>query len=54
MTMEMLANNWEDFVESLNGVPVTIQDVVDFCNMYATSYEEYNYIYELIADSMDF
>lgn len=29
------------------------ENINDFCNIYATSYEEYMYIYELLMDSVE-
>lgn len=29
------------------------ENINNFCNIYATSYEEYMYIYELLTDSVE-
>ena len=29
------------------------ENINDFCNIYATSYEEYMYIYELLMDGVE-
>ena len=52
MTIEELAKNIviyfidedHDFTE---------ENINNFCNIYATSYEEYMYIYELLMDSVE-
>ena len=31
----------------------TEENINNFCNIYATSYEEYMYIYELLMDSVE-
>lgn len=53
MIMKKIAADWAEFVEELNGCPVTLDDVSRFCREHATSYEEFNAMYELLADQVD-
>ncbi len=50
MTLEEFVNAWINFVEGKNGAPISKYDVNDFCNIYATSYEEYTAMWELLAE----
>lgn len=53
MTMNELSIAWSDFVEGLNGCPITASDVMDFCAENAATYEEYNAIYELLENQIE-
>lgn len=54
MSMEEIVKAWEEFVEKgLNGCPVTGEAVNDFCNIYATSYEEYMALWELLSEMVE-
>lgn len=50
MRMNELATLWADWTESHD---ITEESINDFCNYYATSYEEYMAIYELLMDSLN-
>lgn len=49
MTMSEVATLWEEWLEDHE---YTRESVIDFCNIYATSYEEYVALYELLADGL--
>lgn len=49
MTMEELEDRWMNYMVALDKV-ISKEDVNDFCNRYATSYEEYMTIYEMLID----
>jgi hypothetical protein len=50
MTMNEIAIAWEEWLENHE---YTSESVNDFCNIYATSYEEYTALYELLADALE-
>ena len=50
MTMEELAKNIVIYFNDEDH-DFTEENINNFCNIYATSYEEYMYIYELLMDS---
>lgn len=50
MTMNEVAILWEEWLEDHE---YTSESVNDFCNIYATSYEEYMALYELLADALE-
>ena len=52
MTMEELAKNIVTYFND-EGHDFTEENINNFCNIYATSYEEYMYIYELLMDSVE-
>lgn len=52
-TMNELSLAWSDFVEGLNGCPITTSDVMDFCAENAATYEEYNAMYELLENQIE-
>lgn len=49
MTMEELEDRWLNYMVALDKV-ISKEDVNVFCNRYATSYEEYMAIYEMLID----
>jgi len=50
MTMEELAIAWAAWFDMYGA---TEESINNFCNIYATSYEEYMAIYELLADELE-
>lgn len=52
MTMEELAKNIVIYFNDEDN-DFTEENINNFCNIYATSYEEYMYIYELLMDSVE-
>lgn len=50
MTMSEVAILWEEWLEDHE---YTSESVIDFCNIYATSYEEYMALYELLTDALE-
>ena len=52
MTMEELAKNIAIYFNDEDH-DFTEENINNFCNIYATSYEEYMYIYELLMDSVE-
>ena len=52
MTMEELAKNTVIYFNDEDH-DFTEENINNFCNIYATSYEEYMYIYELLMDSVE-
>ena len=52
MTMEELAKNIVIYFNDEDH-DFTEENINNFCNIYATSYEEYMYIYELLMDSVE-
>ena len=51
MTMEELAKNIVIYFND-EGHGFTEENIISFCNIYVTNYEEYMYIYELLMISM--
>lgn len=51
MTMEELVIAWENWLS--NHDMIDEESINDFCNIHATSYEEYMAIYELLADMLE-
>lgn len=51
MTINELSMLWADWMENYG---ITEKSINDFCNYYATSYEEYMAFYELLTDTLDF
>lgn len=49
MAMSEVAYLWNEWLENHEYTP---ESVSDFCNIYATSYEEYVALYELLADGL--
>lgn len=49
MTMEELATAWENW---LDNNPLDEESINNFCNIYATNYEEYMTIYELLMSML--
>lgn len=49
MTMEELKDRWMNWMAMEDRV-MTMEDVNNFCNQYATSYEEYMAIWEILED----
>ena len=49
MAMNEVAYLWNEWLENHE---YTSESVIDFCNIYATSYEEYVALYELLADGL--
>ena len=52
MTIEELTNNSVIYFNDEDH-DFTEENINNFCNIYATSYEEYMYIYELLMDSVE-
>ena len=52
MTKAELAKNIVIYFND-EGHDFTEENINNFCNIYATSYEEYMYIYELLMDSVE-
>lgn len=52
MTMEELVKNIAIYFNDEDH-DFTEENINNFCNIYATSYEEYMYIYELLMDSVE-
>ena len=52
MTIEELAKNIVIYFNDEDR-DFTEENINNFCNIYATSYEEYMYIYELLMDSVE-
>ena len=52
MTMEELVKNITIYFNDEDH-DFTEENINNFCNIYATSYEEYMYIYELLMDSVE-
>lgn len=50
MTMSDLAIAWAEWYEQYGASGESINN---FCNMYATSYEEYNALWELLAEMQE-
>ena len=50
MTMNGIAILWEEWMESHDYTPDSVRD---FCNTYATSFEEYTALYELLTDGLE-
>lgn len=50
MTMEELATTWEAW---LNLYGATEESINDFCDIYASNYEEYMAIYEFLAEELE-
>lgn len=49
MTMNEVSILWEEWLEDYGYTP---ESVNDFCNTYATSFEEYMALYELLTEGM--
>lgn len=49
MTMSEIAILWEEWLEDHDYTP---ESANDFCNTYATSYEENTALYELLTEGM--
>ena len=52
MTIEELTDNMLTYF-IIEDHDFTEENINNFCNIYATSYEEYMYIYELLMDSVE-
>ena len=52
MTMEELVKNIAIYFNDEDH-DFTEENINNFCNIYATSYEEYMYIYELLMDNVE-
>ena len=50
MTMKELAEKWVRWAE---GHGTDKDSINDFCNIYATSYEEYMTLWELLTDNLE-
>lgn len=50
MTMTELRINWANWVETHD---INLDSINDFCNIYATSYEEYMSLWELLTDNLE-
>lgn len=53
MNLNELNNKVAEWYESLNGCEPTTEDINDFCNMNATSYEEYMTLWHIMSDSFE-
>lgn len=49
MKMNEVAILWAEWLENHE---ISAESVNDFCNIYATSYEEYMALYEILTDNM--
>lgn len=49
MTMSEVATLWEEWLEDHEYTP---ESAFAFCKTYATSYEEYTALYEILTDNM--
>lgn len=52
MSMAKIGVLWVEFQDGLNGRCAELDDVSTFCNIYASSIEEYFALWELLADSL--
>lgn len=52
MTMEELKDRWMNWMAKEDRA-MTLEDVNDFCNKYATSYEEYMAIQNILEDFLE-
>lgn len=50
MTMDEIATEWVEWYDMYGA---SIESVRDFCNYYATSYEEYNAMWLLLAEMIE-
>ena len=50
MKMSEVAILWDEWLENHECTP---ESVYDFCNIYATSYEEYMALYEILTDGLE-
>ena len=50
MTMKELAIAWENWLSDHDSIDK--ENIIDFCSIHATSYEEYMAIYELLVDGL--
>ena len=50
MKMSEVAILWDEWLENHE---YTSESVNDFCNIYATSYEEYMALYEILTDRLE-
>lgn len=50
MTMSEVAYLWNEWLENHEYTPESARE---FCNTYATSYEEYTALYEILIDGME-
>lgn len=53
MDMNQFATAWAEYVKSLNGSPISVDDVIDFCNIHTTSMEEHTAMYDLLFDQIE-
>lgn len=50
MTREEFAAAWEEYSDKYGLIAWTAEGINDFCNIYATSYEEYMAMWEELTD----